>query len=193
MKYPIAEIFRSIQGEGVNAGRLATFIRFAGCNLSCTWCDTDHTMKEELTASEIIKRVVEIDSKFVVLTGGEPTLHLSMGVLEPLQTAGYELAIETNGVMPIQPAFLRYLSWITVSPKWHMGAEFMQRFGDELKIIWDGVVDPSAVAKGTEFDHYVVQPEWTKRGDALKHVLKFIEDNPKWRLSTQLHKILCFH
>ena len=190
MKYPIAEIFRSIQGEGVHAGRSAVFVRFAGCNLSCQWCDTDHSMTEKLTSTEIVDRVGQLGVNFVVLTGGEPVLHVDRELVESLHVVGCDTAIETNGTIQIAGMVRRFLSWITVSPKSHFGAPFKQRSGDELKVVWDGVVDPRALARGAEFNHFVIQPEWSMRAKVLKEILEFIEEYPKWRLSIQLHKIL---
>ena len=106
MLYPINEIFYSLQGEGYWSGRAAFFVRFAGCNLSCEFCDTDHTINEKLSHSQIIERILkladvklisEVKANMVVLTGGEPTIHDLNPLIKVLQDLGFYVALETNG------------------------------------------------------------------------------------------------
>lgn len=159
--YRINQIFYSLQGEGANTGRAAVFVRFAGCNLRCPFCDTEFDSYAEMTASDIVSSIVAVtpfplpadeDRRFrlaeegvverllVVLTGGEPTLQVDEAFVEQLQQLGYEVAMESNGTRPAP----RNLDWLTVSPKecWkeNMGGwmeNSMVRKPDELKIVFD--------------------------------------------------------
>lgn len=118
--YPLVEIFLSIKGEGTQAGIPMTFIRFAGCNLACTWCDTPYMkVHESLTWDQILTRIREprLKASWVVFTGGEPLLHLHMQMLDDLHTKGYRIAIETNGTLCPSRALLANIDYVTVSPK----------------------------------------------------------------------------
>jgi len=151
--YPVNEIFRSIQGEGYHAGTPAIFIRLAGCNLSCPWCDTDHSEKERLTAKEILARVHALEPSsatisMVVLTGGEPTIHPLIPLLDELKN--HYVAIETNGALPSELVHLRrdrlLLDWVTISPKEEPTNEILQIFkwnASEIKVVLDGTYDPT--------------------------------------------------
>ncbi|MBP3406810.1 MAG: 7-carboxy-7-deazaguanine synthase QueE, partial [Kiritimatiellae bacterium] len=111
------EIFSTIQGEGRNTGLPATFIRFAGCNLNCPWCDTKRQAKEFLTLTEIMAKVRKFKNRAVIVTGGEPTTVVGLGdVLSKLKDEGYWLALETNGLKSIPE--LELFDYIAVSPKY---------------------------------------------------------------------------
>ena len=117
MKYRMREIFSTIQGEGRNTGLPATFIRFAGCNLNCPWCDTKRQAKEFLTLTEIMARVRKFKNRAVIVTGGEPTTVVGLGdVLSKLRDEGYWLALETNGLKTIPE--LELFDYVAVSPKY---------------------------------------------------------------------------
>ena len=117
MKYRMREIFSTIQGEGRNTGLPATFIRFAGCNLNCPWCDTKRQAKEFLTLTEIMARVRKFKNRAVIVTGGEPTTVVGLGdVLLKLRDEGYWLALETNGLKTIPE--LELFDYVAVSPKY---------------------------------------------------------------------------
>lgn len=186
----VADMFQSIQGEGVNAGRPASFLRFAGCNGGCPWCDTNHETREVLEEEEIVRRLAMAKPRFLVITGGEPTLQLTETLLGRLAAVQFEVAIETNGSIEIQKPLRRLLNWITVSPKTQFGIEFNQRQGDELKVVWDGTVNPLEIAKFTSFKFRVIQPEWKEQKKHLPAMLKFLQENPEWRISLQLHRML---
>ena len=109
----VNDIFYSLQGEGRNTGRAAVFVRFSGCNLRCSFCDTDFSSFREMTSDEIIKEISQYPARFVVLTGGEPTLQVTAAFVNQLHEAGFEVAIETNGTLPIP----ENIDWVTVSPK----------------------------------------------------------------------------
>ena len=100
-KKRINDIFYSLQGEGHNTGRAAIFIRFSGCNLKCPFCDTDFSQYEELSDDDIIERIKDFPSRFVVLTGGEPSLQVDTPLIDKLHAHGYEIAMETNGTHPV--------------------------------------------------------------------------------------------
>ena len=117
MKYRLSEIFSTVQGEGRNTGLPATFIRFAGCNLNCPWCDTRRHMREMLSLQEIMAKVRKLKNRAVVITGGEPTAVAGIGeVLSELKENGHWLALETNGLKTIPE--LELFDYIAVSPKY---------------------------------------------------------------------------
>lgn len=164
-KYKVNTIFYSLQGEGRNTGRPAVFVRFAGCNLRCPFCDTDFSTYQEMTAEEIVavmgrlakaspapreRSVVggsptdtyqPVPRLLAILTGGEPTLQADEPFVALLQHQGYEVAMESNGTRPAP----RNLDWLTVSPKTSSGQrENTWRMPDELKVVFDETTDPEA-------------------------------------------------
>lgn len=130
--YKVNEIFRSVQTEGANTGRSAVFVRLAGCNLKCPFCDTDHDPYVEMTRVEIDQRINELShgdgSVLVVFTGGEPCLQLVesdvVGGLHPK-------AIETNGTLPVP----KWIDWVTISPKSKLKPECF-RAANEIKVLY---------------------------------------------------------
>ena len=161
MKKRVNDIFYSLQGEGHNTGRAAVFIRFAGCNLRCPFCDTEFDSYREMSDEEILTvvsdfRLQTTDCRpqttdyrlLVVLTGGEPTLQVDAAFVDLLHEHGYEVAMESNGTRPAP----RNLDWLTVSPKVLGGETFSgersevrgERLPDELKVIFDEHTDPEA-------------------------------------------------
>ena len=164
--YRVNNIFYSLQGEGRNTGRAAVFVRFAGCNLRCPFCDTEFDTYTEMTAEDILAKVASSHLSsltshlpLVVLTGGEPTLQVDETFVDLLHQAGYEVAMESNGTRPAP----QNLDWLTVSPKNgsgitriytemsgnEEGKEGQKRMPDELKIVFDEYTDPDALL--TEF------------------------------------------
>lgn len=181
MKYNITEIFYSLQGEGYWTGTPAIFIRFAGCNLACSWCDTNHESREHITQERLLERVQAFPCKHVILTGGEPTLQLTQKLIDDLHTVNKFLHLETNGVNPLE---VTEIDWITVSPKSHDNNWSVQQ-GDELKIVYRG--QSILPYQNSDFIHYFLQPCSMKNID---ETIKKVKTCPKWRLSVQLHKIL---
>jgi len=181
--YRVCEIFRSLQGEGLNAGRAAVFIRFAGCNLACPWCDTDHSQFSQMSMDQILDTVRALNPMLIVATGGEPLLQLDAELAVNLQDRA-PLAIETNGTR--LPTFTP--DWITVSPK--AGSRLVVERGDELKVVWPQELDLS-VLEALNFDHHILQPQWGPEYDhSLALCIATVLARPRWRLGLQLHKIL---
>lgn len=182
----INEIFYSLQGEGEHTGRAAVFVRFAGCNLRCDFCDTDFTSYTEMTEEEIVDAVKQYPSNVVILTGGEPTLQLTTSLLEKLSEARCIVHIETNGThqLPEGP-----IHWVTCSPKY--ATLYIQRI-DELKVVYQG--QDMSQYDDIQAQVYSLQPCDT--GDAEKNrentqqTIDYILKHPKWKLSLQTHKIL---
>jgi 7-carboxy-7-deazaguanine synthase len=210
--YAVKEMFMTLQGEGLQTGRRALFLRFAGCNLwsgreedreeaDCTFCDTDfvgmdaqehggrYATAEALAdkADELWRDGVEEDSPcaFVVLTGGEPLLQVDAALIEALHGRGFEIAVETNGTITAPEG----LDWICVSPK--AGTTIVQRSGDELKLVWPQPgVNPDEM-ESWDFRYFLVQPkDGPGRLDNRVAAMKFVYQHPRWRLSLQTHKLI---
>jgi len=207
MTYAVKECFLTLQGEGVQAGSRAVFLRFAGCNLwsgreqdrasaQCNFCDTDFVGTDgegggKFTSTEALANQVEAlwgegrDGRLVVITGGEPMLQLDERLVDALHQRGFRVAVETNGTMPAVAG----LDWICVSPK--AGTTVVQQEGNELKLVWPQAdIDPAEL-EGWSFDHFLVQPmDCAEREAALKAAIALAMERPKWRLSLQAHKVV---
>lgn len=189
--YSINEIFYSLQGEGRWAGRAAIFIRFSGCNLHCPFCDTDFKSHKSMTMPEIIETLKQWkDCHFVVLTGGEPTLQVTVGFIDQLHAEGYWVAMETNGTH--QYPF--NTDWVTVSPKTAYVENGQVRISraNEVKVVYDGKNTPEAF--GIRAEEYYVQPcdvgEPARNAQIISQCVEWIKENPSWKLSLQQQKIL---
>lgn len=191
--YKINEIFYSLQGEGRWTGRPAVFVRFSGCNLKCPFCDTDFHGYTELSAEEIISRCKQLGGKcrFVVLTGGEPTLQVDKDLVDALHQEGYFISMETNGTLPYPPG----IDWVTCSPKdsFCEKAELAIREADELKVVFDDIHPIKSYDQITVKYRYV-QPcdigNKARNALILNNCIQFIKANPEWQLSIQSHKVL---
>ena len=189
-KYKVNEIFYSLQAEGRNAGTPAVFVRFAGCNLQCPFCDTNHEPFVEMTKDEIEARVKELDSSgeaIVVITGGEPTLQLTEK--EPMFENRYT-AMETNGIIKAP----RWVKWVTISPKTKLSQAKLAN-ANELKFLYGWfddkylteVIEPFATLYGIKL---FIQPTADKDGKFDIHpAAEFAKAHPVWRLSLQWHKL----
>ncbi len=209
MSYAVKEIFLTLQGEGVHAGRRAVFLRFAGCNLwtgreedrssaICQFCDTDFVgMNGEnggrYDAADLAAKVAALwgdgaQSRYVVITGGEPMLQVDDAIVDALHAHGFQIAIESNGTIAVHPG----IDWVCISPK--AGSDVVQHHGDELKLVWPQLASDLDRMEGWQFAHFLIQP--MDKGDAelnaasVKEATRFVMDRPKWRLSLQNHKIL---
>jgi organic radical activating enzyme len=179
MKYKINEIFYSIQGEGRMTGMAVIFVRFSGCNFNCSFCDTDHESFKEMTAKEIKRDVYEYRSNIVVFTGGEPALQLDEELISELKPL--HLCIETNGTINIDHLSL---DWITISPK---GVQ-KQLVAGEVK----NLVGPHTQKKDIKElpGAFTSLQPISKDPGAIKNCINLIKRNPRWRLSTQIHRYL---
>lgn len=191
-RYRVNEIFYSLQGEGRNAGRAALFLRLSGCNLRCPFCDTDYASSRHMSMEDILARFSQLSHscRFVVVTGGEPTLQVDKDMTDALHGAGYTIAIETNGTKPIPEG----IDYVTISPKcsYVEGAELATNRCDELKVIYDGEHEVSDF--GLNPTHRYLQPCDTgnnARNMLILHsCIEYIKSHPEWQLSLQQHKIL---
>ncbi|MBR5062826.1 MAG: radical SAM protein [Prevotella sp.] len=196
-RYRVNDMFYSLQGEGHNTGRAAVFIRFAGCNLNCAFCDTDFTSSEEMTADEIVQRALLLCNEecgmMVVMTGGEPTLQVDEALVEMFHDAGFEVAMESNGTH-LPPT---NLDWLTISPKGNFAVHRSQlaiHNCDEVKCVFDGkseVDDFGIIAK-----YYYLQPcdvgDVLLNQEIIDQCVDYIKRHPWWRLSLQTHKLAGF-
>ena len=205
--YAVKECFLTLQGEGVQAGSRAVFLRFAGCNLwsgreqdrataQCTFCDTDFVGTDgegggKFAGTEALADHVEAvwgsgrERRLVVITGGEPMLQLDAALVDALHARGFRVAAESNGTLQATPG----IDWLCVSPK--AGTEIVQRSGDELKLVWpqEGI-DPAEIEQWG-FDHFLVQPmDCAARKEAIEAAVRLAMERPKWRLSLQAHKVI---
>ena len=207
MSYAVKELFRTLQGEGGQAGRAAVFCRFAGCNLwsgreedrataVCQFCDTDFVgMDGEgggrfASATGLAAAIAacwgsDRERRFVVFTGGEPLLQLDAALLAAVHAEGFEIAVETNGTLPAPDG----IDWICVSPK--AGAGFVQRAGAELKLVWPQAgIDPANLL-GLPFTHFWIQPmDGPDRAANTAAAVEYCLAHPRWRLGLQTHKFI---
>jgi 7-carboxy-7-deazaguanine synthase len=207
MPYQVKEIFLTLQGEGHHAGRPAVFCRFAGCNLwsgreadrasaVCRFCDTDFVGTDGTGGGRFADATALADTvanawgpsraqRFIVLTGGEPALQVDAALIDALHAQGFDIAIESNGSLPLPPG----LDWICISPK--AGAPWVQRHGNELKLVVPQVgVDPREFERGG-FEHFLVQPmDGPERERNTAWAVQWCLEHPRWRLSVQTHKMI---
>ncbi len=200
--YVVKEMFGpTLQGEGAHAGRACVFLRFAGCNLSCTWCDTDFSSEgaERLTGSEILARLRGLDrygARVVIVTGGEPSMQWDAALSELIRGAGFAVHMESNGTRPLRGA----VDWLTVSPKAQYHGDRDGLLGraelpvDECKVVVDDSVQSAQLLEhgaryqcGALFLQPCADQNYARH---LARTLALIERNPDWRLSLQLHKIV---
>lgn len=193
-KYKVNEIFYSLQGEGVWAGRAAIFVRFSVCNLRCPFCDTDFSKYRSYSVDEIIDivRGLSPTCRFVVFTGGEPTLQVDEELTDAFHHYGYYLAMETNGTQPIPSG----IDWVTCSPKTAYiqkdKARVRIRQASEIKVVFDGHHEVSTY--GIQAPNLYLQPcdvgDDEHNRQILEECIAYIEGHPEWRLSLQQQKII---
>lgn len=177
--YRVNEIFYSLQGEGHYTGTAAVFLRFAGCNRQCSFCDTDHSAYTEMSAAEIAEACADFPARHLIATGGEPLMQLDSALLRHLKAKGFYVQVETNGTLPVPPE----VDWVTCSPK---DAPWRVNRVDELKIVYQGQnVDEIA----THFDVTLLYLQPCS-GLNVAETVAFILNHPRWRLSLQTHKLI---
>ncbi|MCI9606593.1 MAG: radical SAM protein [Muribaculaceae bacterium] len=181
----VNEIFHSLQGEGYFAGVPAVFVRLSGCNLSCPFCDTDHSPFTEMTEEQIVSAASAYPTRHIVITGGEPALQLNTRLTDLLHQAGFFIQIETNGTVELPKG----IDWITCSPK--SQAIALGRV-NELKVLFDGT--KPIFRPDVEADVLSLQPLDTGNADRNASItaaaVEYVKTNPSWRLSLQTHKLL---
>ena len=192
--YRINEIFYSLQGEGFHTGTPVVFVRFSGCNLRCTFCDTQHQTGKMMSLQEIVNEVNKYPiAPLLVLTGGEPSLFIDEAfVAELKQKTGKRIAIETNGTRPL-PA---NLDWVTFSPKTAFEGGDIEpcvlTHCDELKVVYLG--QDLAQYDGIEAKYRFLQPcfveDLEQRKANMQACVEAVKRHPNWRLSLQVHRVL---
>jgi 7-carboxy-7-deazaguanine synthase len=185
----LAEIFYSVQGEGTWTGTPAVFVRLAGCNLSCSFCDTDYALRFLASVEEVVTRVRAAGGgcPMVILTGGEPLAQAETpALIDALRADGRRVHIESNGTMPAElPADV----WLTVSPKERL-APAMARRANEAKLIVDGRVPTEWLADFPPETPLFLQPEGNKPSNVTLAVEAALRDPRRLRLSLQTHKFI---
>jgi 7-carboxy-7-deazaguanine synthase len=205
--YKIKEMYYTLQGEGNQAGRAAVFCRFSGCNLwsgreedrakaICTFCDTDFwgtdgVLGGRYEARHLAATAMDLwpadqpGKPYVVFTGGEPMLQLDELLIETFHQKGFEVAVETNGTLPVPSS----VDWICVSPK--ANAPLVQTRGHELKLVYPQSDAMPYLFEDLPFDHFYLQP---MDGPDVLHntqeAVSYCKSHPRWKLSVQLHKVL---
>ncbi len=204
--YAIKEMFLTLQGEGMQVGRRAVFLRFTGCNLwsgreedrataTCNFCDTDFVGMDgdrggryadaAALADQAMALWADMPEPFIVMTGGEPLLQVDDALIAALKARSFEIAVETNGTQPAPDG----IDWICVSPK--QGSEIILRRGNELKLVWPQPgLNPDELATW-DFNHFLIQPmDGANLTAARASAVDYVMAHPRWRLSTQTHKVV---
>jgi len=192
---PVMEAFYTLQGEGAHQGRAAYFIRLGGCDVGCVWCDVkdswDVTKHPMVSIEEIVAKASSHPGRLAVVTGGEPLMHHLDALTDALHAAGFETNIETSGSSPLSGNW----DWICLSPKkFKAPLDEVIVKAHELKVVvfnkhdfewaekYAALVNPSC--------KLYLQPEWDKAAEMTPLILAYIQANPQWRLSLQVHKYL---
>jgi len=207
VSYAVKEIFLTLQGEGAHAGRASVFCRFAGCNLwsgreadrsqaTCQFCDTDfvgtdgtlggrYATPAELADTIAAQWTGTAESRYVVLTGGEPLLQVDDALVAALHARGFEIGVETNGTVEAPAG----LDWICVSPKG--GSELVLRQGHELKLVYPQALAAPETFEGLAFERFSLQPmDGPEVIENTARAIDYCLRHPQWRLSVQTHKSL---
>jgi len=203
--YAVKECFLTLQGEGVQSGSRAVFLRFSGCNLwsgreadrataLCRFCDTDFVGVDGVNGgkfgsadalAELVERLWDggPEQRLVVVTGGEPMLQLDRAVVDALHQRGFRIAVESNGTLPAVDG----IDWLCISPK--AGTQIVQRAGDELKLVWPQEGIDLAALEQWDFGNFLIQPMDGPQG-SVEAAIALVMARPKWRLSLQAHKVV---
>jgi 7-carboxy-7-deazaguanine synthase len=192
---PVMETFYSIQGEGLHTGKAAFFIRLAGCNVGCHWCDVkeswDKNKHPSLEIDELVRQANESGAPLVIITGGEPAMYSLNKLTRVLRKNGLSVHLETSGAYNIDAKF----DFICLSPKKRKPPLFESlQMADELKVIIYNKDDFNWAKKNAlsvkENCKLFLQPEWSKSDTVIPWITQYIKDNPEWRISLQTHKYL---
>lgn len=194
-KLPVMEHFYTLQGEGEYAGKAAYFIRLAGCEVGCHWCDvkeswtvSEHQYKE---MAEMVAFAKESGTEIVVITGGEPSMYDLSELTQTLHSQGLRTHIETSGAYPLKGEF----DWVCLSPKKFLPPKTeYYTLANELKIIIfndsDFLWAEKHAALCSENCALLLQAEWDKKQEIYPKIVSYIQQNPRWRMSVQTHKYL---
>ena len=195
LTYPVMEHFYTLQGEGYYTGQAAYFVRLAGCDVGCVWCDVkeswDASKHPSMKLEEIVDAICQTPTQIVVITGGEPLLHDLTALCKALQAKGIRTHIETSGSSPLSGTW----DWLCLSPKKFKAAlpESIAA-ANELKVIifnpsdFDWALQYQAKVKST--CKLYLQTEWDQQEKMLPKIIEFVKQNPKWQISLQTHKYL---
>lgn len=189
------EAFYTLQGEGFHQGKAAYFIRLAGCDVGCVWCDVKESWDEHLyplqSIEQIVSKAKENPSRLAVITGGEPTLHDLEMLTSELKKEGFSTNIETSGSSPLTGT----CDWICLSPKkFKPPLPDILKKANELKIIVFNKSDfhwaEKYAGEVSDSCKLYLQPEWDKSEIITPLIIDYIKQNPKWQLSLQIHKYI---
>lgn len=195
VKYPVMALYETIQGEGVHQGKAALFMRLAGCDVACPWCDTKDSWNldsaPERSIEDLLAECLQSAIRKIVITGGEPLMHDLNPLTKALHDHGFLVHLESSGAYPLSGEW----DWICCSPKKFKPAlSKIVLLADELKIVvanksdlkwattWAGKTKPQC--------KHVLQPEWNRREKMMPLIMEFVKSNPKWQISVQMHKYL---
>ena len=192
---PVMESFYTIQGEGIQTGRAAYFIRLGGCDVGCVWCDVKGSWNVDahplFSVEEIVKKASVEEGRFVVITGGEPCMYDLVPLSRLLKEKGFEIAIETSGAYPLSGE----MDWVCVSPKKFKAplAESIIQ-AHEMKVVIYNTSDfkwaEEQAQKVNSNCELLLQPEFSKFDAIMPQIIDYVKHNPKWRISLQTHKII---
>jgi organic radical activating enzyme len=195
IELPVMEYFYTIQGEGFYSGRAAFFIRLAGCDVGCVWCDVkeswDHEAHPNLSIDFIVEEVLKSETNFVVITGGEPAMYDLTTLINRLKEHKIETAIETSGCYEL----IGNIDWYCFLPKkFKKPTEEAYTKANELKVVISHPSDfqwaeEHAAKVNLECKLYL-QPEWSKQERFLPEIIEYVKLNPRWRISLQTHKFM---
>ncbi len=194
-EFSIVERFYSIQGEGYNAGRAAYFIRLAGCDVYCKWCDSKDSWKvsafNKIAYNELLAGVLQSGARNVVITGGEPSMYDLVEFTSLLKSKGLKLWLETAGTNNITGDF----DWVCLSPKRNkLPLESNYILADELKVVVGSEDDLlwaiELSQKVSESCVLYLQPQWEELDNSIELINNFIKENQDWRVSLQTHKFM---
>lgn len=190
MKLIVNEIFYSLQGEGGRSGKASIFIRLTKCNLACDFCDTDFHNGNEMSVLEILDAIKVYPCKWIIWTGGEPTIQLTNEHLSVFRNEGYKQAIETNGTRPVPS----YIDYISCSPKQnYVSVRERIPLANEIRIpvkAGDVIPDIDIFPKA---DNYFLSPIFDSdkiNRDNINYCVEYIKEHPEWSLSLQMHKLI---
>lgn len=192
---PVMEHFYTLQGEGMHQGKAAYFIRLAGCDVGCVWCDVkeswDRTKHPDRTIEELLTEIRKTPARLVVITGGEPLMHDLGPLTEQLKQAGYKTHLETSGAHPLTGTW----DWICLSPKkFKAPLPAILPLAHELKVVVFHKSDlawaEQHAASVNEHCALFLQPEWDRSDEMMGLIVDFVKANPTWRATLQTHKYL---